>query len=100
MEAYAVYVQTDTTEGRGGMNLDKVFTEVRFATSYVESIPDPWNHARTWKWEDGVGTYGHMKVRPFEIIDKDLAVEVTERKALIAAARAKLTPEELEALGI
>lgn len=99
---YLVYVNTDTTEGKGPNELRHIFLEERHARSWVEAQPDPWGKTdREWTRsanEDSIWRFGHMYYTRVRVITEDLARLAARRRELAEAALAKLGSEEIAAL--
>jgi hypothetical protein len=96
MKTFGVY----TNPPGGPLKLEKVFSKLRFAENFAESIPDYWGRTRTWRRTDDLHEYGLVEVRPIEVIHFDLAAVNRAEQALFDSARAKLSVEELDAFGL
>jgi|GEM_PF-6445564 len=95
----AVYKNTDRTEGKGPMVLDRLFTSHSDAVEYVETQKGIYDVPV--KTERGYSGWELRTTSVAESLDDvpDVLVAV-ERNRQIAAARAKLSPEERELLGL
>lgn len=98
LTVYATYRNSDMTEGKGPMVLDKVFTDESDAQAYVDLQPGVMGRRPSDGWQNV--KHGDWQVRPFQIMEHLDDGEEYERKQLIASANSKLTNAERKALGL
>lgn len=102
MDVYLVYVESDTTEGKGPMVLKHIFAEEEHAVKWVTAQPDPWGQTtRVPAYrKNGVYRFGHMEIRPTGVITEDISELEARRAALRETTLASLTSEQKWALGL
>jgi hypothetical protein len=102
MQVYLVYVDSDTTEGKGRMVLVDAWADKEHAKNWVQSQPDPWNRTDRVFVERPSGTlvFGHMEIRTMDVITEDIADLEHRRAELREATLASLTSEQKWALGL
>ncbi len=96
MKVYLTYYNSDMTEGRGPMTLDKIFSNKEHAEEYIDSQEGIMG--RRYKWSDKI--YGDWTVVEKDVIKCSLIDKKAEREKLIKSAKAKLSELELNALGL
>lgn len=95
---WGTYRNSDMTEGKGSMVLDKIFTEERDAHEYIngqEGVfgrkPDPgvgWQNSRMGDWQ----------VKPIQVMEHLHDTREHAQRLALQRAMEKLTREEREAL--
>ncbi len=102
MYVYLVYVDSDTTEGKGPMVLRHIFAEEEHAVRWVRAQPDPWGQTNREPahWKNGIYHFGHMEVRRTGVITEDISELEARRAALRETTLASLTSEQMWALGL
>ena len=96
MKIYLTRRQSDTTEGRGPMVLDKCFLHREHAAEYIDAQTGIMGRKAKWSTKEfGDWTIEAIEVLEHNVIDSDKVKQ--ERRA---SALAKLTELEREALGL
>lgn len=67
-KVYITYRQSDTMEGRGPMVMDKIFSHIHHANSYIDAQPGVWDRRKKWSEE----TSGDWKVVEHNVIEYDI----------------------------
>ena len=94
--AFATFRNSDMTEGRGPMRLDRVFLNREHAASYVDEQPGVFGRREKWSENDN----GDWEIHEIELIDYD----VTEKQKADEARRRELldnlSDDDLRILGV
>ncbi len=93
---YAIFKNSDTTEGRGPMVLDSIFANRTAAVEYADAQPGIMGRRGKWSEEK----YGDWEIREmplFSLAEQKNAAVIAEQKA---RALSKLTPFERKLLGL
>jgi hypothetical protein len=96
MQVWATYRNSDMTEGKGHMVLDKVFMYEQDAHEYINDQPGVFGRRAEHGWQNT--NLGDWQVKPLWIMEHlEDGVEYTRQQA-IKRAYQKLTPEEKAAV--
>lgn len=93
---YAVYRNADTTEGRGPMVLDSLFSNRNHANTYIDNEPGVMGRREKWSEKK----YGDWKVEELVVYDSITEKNLNDKEILRRKALSKLSKEEIEALGV
>ena len=103
MQVFATYRNSDMTEGRGPMVIDKVFAHRHHAEAYIDTKEGVMGRYQKWSAQ----LHGDWEIKDIEVTEENIITEAQTRdvegrlhQELVARARAKLSAEERVALGI
>lgn len=105
IEIYAAYQNADMTEGRGHMVLDRLFANKHDALEYVRNQKGVMGRSPRSSHERKVGEtgwegMGDWELRELTVLENYDEIREVDNNKLKARAIAKLTTEELRALGL
>lgn len=97
---FASYRNSDTTEGRGPMVVDKVFTKETDAYAYINGQTGVMGRSPSQFGQNGWAQMGDWTVKSIDVYESLDEASTAHTEALKAKALAKLTPAERRALGL
>lgn len=92
---YAAYKNSDMTEGRGPMIMDRVFSKLNDANQYIDNKPGVMGRTSKWSTEK----FGDWEVRVLSVVENEQVTEI-EKQERIQKALSKLTDQEKADLGL
>lgn len=96
MNVFAVFKNSDMTEGRGHKVLDEVFLNKSDAKSYMNRQPGIMGRKKIWSNEK----YGEWEICTLYLNECVADVDVNKRKRIKENALSKLSTKEKEILGL
>lgn len=96
MKVYQTRRNADMNEGRGPMVPSLTFLHRKHAEKYIDDKPGVQGYKKKWSQEQS----GDWDIKEIDVIEYDVVEAEGRLLSVKAAALAKLTSEEIEALGL
>ena len=96
MKVYQTQCNSDMVEGKGAMVPSLTFLHRKDAESYIDTKEGVWGIRKKWSQE----RYGDWIIKEIDVLEYDVVEAEKHKLTVKAAALAKLTSEEIEALGL
>jgi len=94
MKIYATYKNSDMTEGRGPMVMDKVFLHKDHANNYIDGKPGIMGRTAKWSQEK----HGDWKVEEINVYEYDVQEQEEKNKKDLQVVLSSLTTREYDLL--